>query len=175
MNPITWLRRHRAAAAARTRYYDVQKRIDHLTADLRAAADPRDRAVLLSSLARAQSDQADIYDRAWGPETDPDGTDAAQSQRWTSCLYRLLADVEQVAGYPGVAGRRVRMAAILGEPSDDILDRMARKLLLGDRMALLPDLASAVRHKVGERAAQAVILLPYPNGRLAARTADDRT
>lgn len=165
MNPLTWLRRRRAATAARSTYYEHQRQIGRLNTALALADDPRDRAMLLFRLGRIQLDQANVRDLAWGVEQDPDGTDAAQALRWAACLYRLLAYVEQAAAYPG-HGRRERMAAILGEESDGILDLMAGKVLLGDRMALLPELRRAVVANVGVRAADVVANLPYPDGRL---------
>jgi hypothetical protein len=165
MNLLGRLRDRRAAAAARDTYLEIQRLIDKTTTALAVADDPRHRAPLLFKLAHFTLQQADVYNRAWGAETDPDGTDAEQSLRWTACLYRLLADVEQAIAFPG-HGRRVLMSAVLGQVSDEVLERMATTVLLGDRMALLRELRAAVRHVVGEQAASSILLLPYPNGRI---------
>jgi hypothetical protein len=177
---------YRARRAARAEYWALEARLGNAHRRLATTVDATGRARLLWTLSQVQLDQANVHDAAFGPdlfepeceeefaldavglyERDAAGS-MAQSMRWSATLYRLLAGVEEAVVYTRL-GRRERMSAVLGQASDEVLDRMATTPDLGARMTLLDDLYEAVVDKVGGQAAETIACLPYPKRTEAVR------
>lgn len=154
----------RVRRAAGREYWALERRLGATHRALGRESNPAARWSLLYRMAGNQIDQARVHDAAFGRDVLPGDAagDMAQSMRWAATLYQLLADVEQAVAYPHL-GRRVRMAAVLGEESDRILDDMAALPVLADRMALLGELWEAVHVRVGGQAAEVVWCLPWPD------------
>lgn len=161
MKLFDWIKLTWTGLGARREYVDIDRQLDTIYDELATTDRAGVRAVLLAKCGKLTLAQANVYTAGWGDDPLDDGTDPAQSLRWSAKLYQHLADVEQAVAYPD-GGRRQYASAVLGVEADDLLSQMAATPDLAARMALLDGLYEAVLGKVGGQAAETIAGLPYP-------------
>jgi len=147
---------------AESTYWDADERLRSAHTALAGAADPGERARLLTELADAQDEQARVHHDAFGPDPldDEGGRDLAESLAYSALLYRLLADVEAAVAEP-VRGRRVA-DSVLEPHAGTALEHMAATPDLRERTELLEDVALAVAEVAGAQAVETLWCLPSP-------------
>ena len=160
MNPL----RHLAGPSeAQREYFRLDARASDLLDDLTRTGDPDDRTRILTRLAHVCAAMADVHDDAFGRHDMPDDAagDLAQSDRFSSTVYSLLADVEAAVAYPESA--RNYTDSSLGQVAGPVLDRMVAQPDAVARAEMArTELCDALVDVIGGQAAEALATLPSP-------------